>query len=152
MAFVQMECVGASHAQVLASLHAQCFAPQEQWNIAAMTSLLGSVGVCAGLVLVDGQPVGFAMLRCVADEAEILTLCVLPEHRRHGLAAQLVAWSLAHACAQKADMVFLEVSVGNTAAQKLYAQAGFEPKGQRRAYYPDGSDALVLGRMSGSAA
>ncbi|MCP1241863.1 GNAT family N-acetyltransferase [Acetobacter lambici] len=152
MAFVQMQCVGASHAQVLASLHAQCFAAQEHWNTAAMASLMGSAGVCAGLVLADGQPAGFVMLRCVAGEAEILTLCVLPEHRRQGLAAQLVAWSLARARAQKAEMVFLEVSVGNSAAQKLYAQARFEPKGQRRAYYPDGSDALVLGRTSEGAA
>ncbi len=144
---VHMECVGASHAQVLASLHARCFAPPEQWSAAAMASLLGSSGVCAGLVLAGGSAAGFVMPRCVVGEAEILTLCVLPEYRRQGLAAQLVAWSLAHAVAQKADRVFLEVSVGNLAAQKLYAQAGFEHRGLRRAYYPDGSDALVLGRM-----
>ncbi|MFT8419107.1 MAG: GNAT family N-acetyltransferase [Acetobacter sp.] len=146
MALVQMERVGASHAQVLASLHARCFPPHDQWHTAAMASLLGSMGVCAGLVLVGGQAAGFVMLRCVGGEAEILTLCVLPDYRRRGLAAQLVAWSLACAVEHKAAMVFLEVSVGNPAAQKLYAQAGFAQKGQRRAYYPDGSDALVLGR------
>lgn len=147
MGLPQMQSVGVGHAAVLACLHTQCFTPQEQWDTAAMLSLLGSAGVCAGLVLVGEQPAGFVMLRCVAGEAEILTLCVLPAYRRQGLAAQLVAWSLALARAQKAEMVFLEVSVGNPAAQKLYAQAGFERKGLRRAYYPDGSDALVLGHV-----
>lgn len=145
MVLARMACVGASHAQVLASLHARCFAPQEQWNTAAMASLLVSAGVCAGLVLADEQAAGFVMLRCVGGEAEILTLCVLPDYRRQGLAAQLVAWSLARAVEHSAAVVFLEVSVGNSAAQNLYAQAGFTQKGQRRAYYPDGSDALVLG-------
>jgi ribosomal-protein-alanine N-acetyltransferase len=136
MGLPQMQSVGVGHAAVLACLHTQCFTPQEQWDTAAMLSLLGSAGVCAGLVLVGEQPAGFVMLRCV-----------LPAYRRQGLAAQLVAWSLALARAQKAEMVFLEVSVGNPAAQKLYAQAGFEQKGLRRAYYPDGSDALVLGHV-----
>ena len=141
--------VGVAHARLLASLHMRCFAPQEQWNMAAMAGLLGSAGVCAGVVLVGAQPVGLVMLRCVAGEAEILTLCVLPDYRRQGLAAQLVAWSLAWSVEQKADVIFLEVSVSNPAAQDLYAQAGFDRKGLRKGYYPDGSDALVLGRSLG---
>lgn len=144
MASVHIAVVGAGHAEVLARLHAGCFALQDQWNGAAMASLLASPGVSAGLILVGEHPAGFVMLRCIAGEAEILTLCVLPAYRRQGLAAQLVAWSLTSAAAQKAEMVFLEVSVANHAAQAVYAQAGFVQKGQRRAYYPDGSDALVL--------
>lgn len=148
----RIEGVGVSHAAVLASLHTRCFAPKEQWDTATMISLLGTVGCRVGLMQLGGHPVGFVMLRCVAGEAEILTLCVSPEYRRQGFAAQLVAWSLACAVAQKADMVFLEVSVANHAAQKLYAQAGFAQKGTRKAYYPDGSDALVLGCAVGLAA
>ncbi|MCP1212956.1 GNAT family N-acetyltransferase [Acetobacter okinawensis] len=151
MPAVDVQCVGAAHAQVLARLHMQCFATQEQWDTAAMASLLGSTGVLAGVVVVGAEPAGFVMLRCVAGEAEILTLCVLPEYRRQGLAAQLVAWGLGRSTEQGADMVFLEVSVGNPAAQELYVQAGFEQKGLRREYYPDGSDALVLGRVLGRA-
>lgn len=141
-----VQTVGGSYAAVLASLHTDCFVPADQWNTAAMTSLLGSAGVCAGLVQMAGNPAGFVMLRCVAGEAEILTLCVLPHYRRQGLATQLVIWSLAQAAAQKAEMIFLEVSVGNLPAQKTYTQAGFVQRGVRRAYYSDGSDALVLGR------
>jgi ribosomal-protein-alanine N-acetyltransferase len=43
----------------------------------------------------------------------------------------------------RADDV-LEVATGNTAAQALYARAGFTDVGLRRRYYADGSDALVM--------
>jgi ribosomal-protein-alanine N-acetyltransferase len=40
----------------------------------------------------------------------------------------------------------LEVRASNTAAQRLYAGAGFERRGKRRGYYADGEDAIVMGR------
>jgi [ribosomal protein S18]-alanine N-acetyltransferase len=43
-----------------------------------------------------------------------------------------------------AAAIFLEVSVANSAARAVYAQAGFKPVGRRRSYYQDRSDALVL--------
>ena len=40
--------------------------------------------------------------------------------------------------------VFLEVSIGNLAAQALYRRFGFVEVGRRKRYYADSSDALVL--------
>jgi ribosomal-protein-alanine N-acetyltransferase len=40
--------------------------------------------------------------------------------------------------------MFLEVAADNKAANALYAGAGFVQVGERRGYYPDGGDALVL--------
>ena len=48
--------------------------------------------------------------------------------------------------AHGAERLILEVSAGNDAARALYRGAGFTEIGRRRAYYPDGSDALVLER------
>jgi ribosomal-protein-alanine N-acetyltransferase len=48
------------------------------------------------------------------------------------------------AAAMGAAAIFLEVSVANSAARAVYAQAGFKPVGRRRSYYQDRSDALVL--------
>jgi ribosomal-protein-alanine N-acetyltransferase len=42
--------------------------------------------------------------------------------------------------------LFLEVSTRNPAARGLYQQSGFQQVGRRRAYYADGSDALVLSK------
>ncbi|TQF76591.1 ribosomal-protein-alanine acetyltransferase, partial [Elioraea sp. Yellowstone] len=54
------------------------------------------------------------------------------------------AAAAAEAQARGAGRLFLEVAVGNAAARRLYGRLGFREVGQRRGYYPDGADALVL--------
>lgn len=95
-----------------------------------------------GLVCPDGA--GLALARVAADEAEILTLAVLPEARRRGVGGALLASVAAGAAARGARALFLEVAVGNAPARALYAAAGFVAVGRRRGYYPGGEDALVL--------
>ena len=61
----------------------------------------------------------------VADEAEILTVGVVPAARRRGIARRLLAALLAEAArARRAPRCFLEVRVDNDAARALYAQRG----------------------------
>ncbi|MFT8885012.1 ribosomal protein S18-alanine N-acetyltransferase [Acetobacter papayae] len=136
--------VGVAYAAVLACLHAACFPPAEQWDEASMASLLASPGTTALLACTQGEPAGFILLRCIADEAEVLTLCILPASRRLGLARRLVEQARQNAAQAGADTLFLEVSTQNEAASRLYEQAGFTRQGLRRHYYADGSDALVL--------
>ncbi len=92
--------------------------------------------------------VGFALFRAVADEAEILTLSVLPEARRSGLGAGLLAGCEDGARTAGAARLFLEVAAGNGAARALYDRAGYRECGRRKGYYrrPDGSrdNAVVM--------
>ena len=136
--------VGVAHAAVLACLHAACFTPPEQWDEAAMASLLSSPGPIALLAFPNEVPAGLFLIRCIADHAEVLTLCVLPASRRHALACYLVEHPSQPAAQVGAERLFLEVSTHNEAASRLYEQAGFTRQGIRRRYYADGSDALVL--------
>ncbi|KXV74886.1 hypothetical protein AD953_09810 [Acetobacter malorum] len=133
-----------AHGAVLAALHAQSFSVDDLWDEAALKQLLLLPGVVTALAMLGDQPAGFLMIRCVADEAEVLTLCVGRAFRQQGIARQLLGWGVMEAQDRGADHMFLEVSVHNAAAQALYAGAGFMQAGKRRAYYPDGSDALVL--------
>jgi ribosomal-protein-alanine N-acetyltransferase len=127
--------------QRLAEIHASAFA--EPWDAAALAGLLSQPGVFA-VAAEDG----FALLRRVVDEAELLTVAVRPGARRRGLGARLVAEGLARARASGAERVFLEVAEDNAAARALYAGLGFVEAGRRRGYYPaaDGGrrDALLL--------
>jgi ribosomal-protein-alanine N-acetyltransferase len=43
-----------------------------------------------------------------------------------------------------AARLLLEVSAANQAARALYESLGFIKQGQRRRYYADGADALIL--------
>jgi ribosomal-protein-alanine N-acetyltransferase len=89
-------------------------------------------------------PVGFLLAWQVADEAHLIDLIVSPSERRRGLGRALLEALIQHAKAQKLRLVLLEVRRGNLAAQRLYADYGFEVVGERAAYYGDGEDALLL--------
>jgi ribosomal-protein-alanine N-acetyltransferase len=84
------------------------------------------------------------LARIAADEAEILTLAVVPAVRRRGIAHGLLTAALAEFSRLAIGSVFLEVSVRNTAAAALYASLGFTQVGERAHYYSDGSAASVL--------
>lgn len=83
----------------------------------------------------------------VADQIHINNLAVHPDHRGRGLGTRLLARVLAEADALGAPNVTLEVRRSNSAAQRLYANAGFHVKGVRPNYYTQPiEDALVLWR------
>lgn len=132
----------AAAAPALAALHAAAFPEGERWGADAIRLMLEMPGAF-GLHL-PGQ--GFVLARVAADEAEILTLAVVPGARRQGHGGALLAAAMAGAAARGAAAMFLEVSERNAAARALYAAAGFAEAGRRRRYYPDGADALVLRR------
>ncbi len=96
----------------------------------------------------DGGLLGWAGIRVIGTEAEVLTVGVVPSARRQGIARLLVADLLDHARSRGAVVVFLEVRVDNLAARALYDSEGFEQIGVRRGYYDGGRvDAVTMRRM-----
>ena len=133
---------GPEAAPVFAALHAACFS--DPWSETAMAALLSSPGV-TGLVLeASSEPTGLALVRAVVDEAEILTIGVIPAARRGGYGARLLSACIAAARTAGCETLFLEVSEANAAAAALYARAGFIETGRRAGYYSDGSDARLM--------
>jgi ribosomal-protein-alanine N-acetyltransferase len=94
--------------------------------------------------VVDDQVVGFLIGWSVADELHILSVVVLPEHRRRGHGRALVDRALEVADATGARVVLLEVRRGNARAIRTYRGAGFVAVGLRRDYYNDGEDAVEM--------
>jgi len=139
---------------VLAALHEACFtAPWDQhWSQRSFSEVLAMPGAGARIAAVGAEPVGFALARVAADEAELLLLGVHPEYRRAGHAGALLAHLIAELTAAGASRVFLEVAEANAPAIAFYRAAGFRPVGRRPGYY-DGrdrggraSDAIILAR------
>jgi ribosomal-protein-alanine N-acetyltransferase len=129
-----------AHAEVFAAIHRAAFPRAEAWSRDVMLLQL-EVPATFGLLHPLG---GMILARVAADEAEILTLAVSPEHRRHGIGAALLGTAMRRAAVLGAVSMFLEVAVTNDAARALYAAHGFTEAGLRRHYYIDGTDALVL--------
>jgi len=121
----------------------------EAWTEAQCAGVLGMPGAHLILARCGGEPAGFALLRTIAGETELLLIAVRAGFRRRGIGTALLARALAAARTDGADAMHLEVRDGNDAV-RLYQAAGFLPVGRRRHYYRgrDGKafDALTFRR------
>ena len=123
----------------------------EAWTRSQCAGILPMTGV--SLMIAhdsrNGETIGFSLSRCVADEAELLLLAVLPSRHREGIGTRLLDDFTGRAQAQNAARAHLEVRDGNPAVA-MYRGAGFAQVGRRRNYYQgaDGRryDALTLAR------
>ena len=129
--------VRALDLDLASSVHRESFVPlgERSWTRQDLGELLASPGVSGQFVQIDGQDVGFALYRVVADEAELLTIAVNGDRRRLGAGRALLGTIIALARAEGARILFLEVGVDNQSALALYAQMGFQLIGRRASYY-----------------
>lgn len=127
----------------LAAIHAMSF--DLPWSKASLREVLAIPGTVA---FVRPDRTGFAILRVIADTAEIMTMAVLPIARRRGIGGEMVADMLSWAQEQSAHSVFLEVRKNNHAARALYEKRGFAEISRRKDYYHNGDgsyeDAIVM--------
>jgi ribosomal-protein-alanine N-acetyltransferase len=93
-----------------------------------------------------GGILGYAGLAVTTpDEAWVNNIAVRREAQGRGIGRALLEALLAEADRRAVDRVLLEVAADNVAAQKLYAEYGFEAIAVRRGYYqPSNTDALVM--------
>jgi ribosomal-protein-alanine N-acetyltransferase len=124
----------------MAAVHAATFPLPDTWSRDVFSLQLAISGVF-GLLHQSG---GMILARVAADQAEILTLGVRPAAQRSGIATALLHQAVLVAAGMGSRTVFLEVSVANMTARRIYTRAGFVEAGRRRNYYSDNSDALVL--------
>jgi ribosomal protein S18 acetylase RimI-like enzyme len=133
-----------AHIGVLAALHADCFDPA--WSAQTFGDLVAAPGAVARIAMSGSQPIGLVIGRVTMEEAEILTICVIPAGRRLGAAEQMMRDAVGDFDAAGARVAFLEVAYSNKAARALYHRLGFIAVGQRPRYYthPDGSQETAL--------
>ena len=116
------------------------------WSEASIRYTLSAPTTVA--FVAGAPPVGHILASRYADEAEILSIAVVPEARRLGIGhALLTACEDAWRRAQVRN-AWLEVRRDNRAALALYERHGWVDAGLRRGYYEDGADAVVM-RWSG---
>ncbi|MDR0471782.1 MAG: GNAT family N-acetyltransferase [Nitrososphaerota archaeon] len=103
----------------------------------------------------DGKIVGYIMCRIevglsnfgfggLVRKGHVVSIAVLPQYRRRGVAQAVIKKSLEGMEYYKAKQGFLEVRVTNEAAISLYKNLGFEITRTINGYYSDGEDAYVM--------
>jgi ribosomal-protein-alanine N-acetyltransferase len=130
-------------AQRLAQLHQQGFF--RGWPVADFIGFLAD-GATPAYVACDAKRriAGFALIRLVADESELLTIAVDPKWRGKGVGRALLDAVFADLMMSPARKMFLDAE--NRPAIKLYERLGFSTISSRKGYYakPDGSAATAL--------
>ncbi len=128
----------------LVELEAHAFA--DPWTPPQVFAELGD-GHAFVLIALGGTPrapLGFAVFRHIAGEAELLRLGVAPPARRQGVGRRLTEAGLDRLRELRCDGCYLEVRTNNTGAIALYESLDFRRTGTRRGYYSDGTDALLM--------
>jgi ribosomal-protein-alanine N-acetyltransferase len=140
--------------EILSEIHSAVF--RRGWSGAEFEALLlqpGMQGRIGEYRSTFGARVrgGFSLYRLVTDEAELLSLAVLPQCRRRGVALRLMEEMLRDLYRQGARSIHLEVEDTNQAAIALYSRLEFRESGRRPGYYAQGrpkpAGALVMLRQ-----
>jgi ribosomal-protein-alanine N-acetyltransferase len=105
----------------------------------------------------DGKIVGYVMCRIevglasfslggLIRKGHVVSIAVLPQGRRKGVAQALMTTAMDGMRHYKAKQCYLEVRVTNAAGVALYKKLGFDVSRTSNGYYSDGEDAYVMSK------
>jgi len=106
----------------------------EAWTLSQLSGVMLMPGTWLTIARIDAAPLGFALVRSVLDECELLLLAVDPLWRGRGVGETLLRDSLRTARRRGITSMNLEVRSTNKAV-KLYEKTGFEYVHRRPGYY-----------------
>lgn len=131
------------HVAAVAELEKLCFS--DPWSLNSVASELENP-LSHWLVALEGDTLaGYVGSQSVMGEADMMNIAVNPDHRRRGIARQLVERLVLDLKQRDVYSLSLEVRASNMAAQKLYETMGFSQVGRRPGYYRNPKeDALIL--------
>ncbi len=109
------------------------------------------LGSCFVVLRRDGsnQPVvGFICFRNIAEESELLKICVDPNYRQLGIGRKLMRFYLDSGRRQGARVFYLEVNDSNQPAIRLYQSLSYHSSSVRKKFYQNKFDALLMVRKA----
>jgi ribosomal-protein-alanine N-acetyltransferase len=124
------------------------------WSETGYTDLLKDRSTVFLVAKSSGLTVGFILTQYIEAEkaVEILNIAVLPDFRRLGIAASLLAYAAAIKAEHEIEKIWLEVRRSNFGARQFYENMGFTVVGERRNYYTDPpEDAILMSKLMRSA-
>ena len=93
---------------------------------------------------IDNEIVGFAGIKIIIDEADIMNIAVRIDKRNLGIGSVLLKKLIQLAMDSNCTSITLEVNENNLPAIHLYEKFDFEKIGLRKKYYNNIDDAIVM--------
>ena len=134
---------------VLASYEKELF-PYSPWSTSQFKEEFAGIPTTRFMAIAESENkiVGYCgvFLPAPGVEADILTVAVLPEYRRQGIAREFMRQIEEWAKERGASAMMLEVEKSNSAAIELYKNLGYLQISVRMDYYGAGQDAFVMSK------
>lgn len=92
----------------------------------------------------NNEIVGFAGLKIIVDEADIMNIVVKKSFRHNGIGSILLENLISYAKDKNLKTITLEVNEHNLSAIRLYDKFNFDNIGIRKKYYDCESDAIIM--------
>ncbi len=131
------------HVSQIAQLEKVCFS--DPWSETSISQELENPLSLWLVAVEEEQVLGYVGSQSVMGWADMMNIAVAPQHRRRGIAEDLVEYLLKALQARQVTCLTLEVRASNAPAKALYEKLGFLQVGRRPNYYRHPKeDALIL--------
>ena len=123
-------------------LEKECFS--DAWSYDAIVSTQKMPSFLGLVCEQNGGISGYLGVSQVLDEADIMLIAVKTTKRRQGIAKRLLVKMQEILTEKGVKRIFLEVRKSNVPAIKCYENFGFSAIFERKRYYADGEDAIIM--------
>lgn len=93
---------------------------------------------------IDNEIVGFAGIKIILDEADIMNIAVRIDKRKLGIGSVLLEKLIELVVDSNCTSITLEVNENNLPAIHLYEKFNFEKTGLRKKYYNNTDNAIIM--------
>jgi ribosomal-protein-alanine N-acetyltransferase len=114
------------------------------WSQAKFTDSLNNPKTLASLLIIDERVLGYFVATHSPDSADLLNICIHPEHQHQGLGTQLFDYLTQQLQTLNLNTIFIEVRASNESTLSFYQKLGFKVIDSRKKYYSNGEDAKIL--------
>lgn len=125
--------------------------PADAWSVEQFWSELAQPTRSYRVAMQEGTVVGYAGLFVLPPDADVQTIAVGTDAQGQGIGRRLLESLIDDAESRGVTHTLLEVRSDNESARALYQRLGFVRISERRRYYPDGQDALIMRRARADA-
>ena len=141
---MKLACLLEKDAQKIVDLYKDNFS--DGWNLEMIKGAYKNQRfICIGAFNED-ELIGVITCDFNEFDADIEGVVVKKEFRNKGVGALLINELEKTLINQNKEKIFLEVRKGNLIAKKLYEKVGFKVISERKGYYSDGEDAVVMAK------
>ena len=126
----------------VAALEAENFS--RPWSFDAFSRTLSDENYIVIIAKDADALLGYCVLLCTGEEADITNVCTAPKARGKGVATGMLTALMEAGKSRGVTEFFLEVRESNAPARSLYTKLGFEEIGLRKNYYEEPKEHAVL--------